>query len=120
MFMDPFNQAGKPQSLKILFIGNSYSDDTIQWAWQIATSAGLENVLVANLYRGGCTIEEHLSFLNRDSSPYVFRHSDSQGQIISSTAKSTMGFSMRIGIGLSFNKGLEIADARNVMPVSLY
>lgn len=84
MCMDPVNQAGKPQSLKILFIGNSYSDDTIQWAWQIATSAGLENVIVANLYRGGCTIEEHLSFLNRDSSPYVFRHSDSQGQIISS------------------------------------
>lgn len=82
--MDPVNQAGKPHSLKILFIGNSYSDDTIQWAWQIATSAGLENVLVANLYRGGCTIEEHLSFLNGDSSPYVFRHSDNQGQIISS------------------------------------
>ena len=82
--MDSVNSAGKPQSLKVLFIGNSYSDDTIQWAWQIATSAGLENVLVANLYRGGCTIEEHLNFLNGDSSPYVFRHSDSHGQIISS------------------------------------
>lgn len=63
-------------SFKVLFIGNSYSDDTIQWAWQIATSAGKNNVVIADVYHGGCTINQHIEFTKTTEPKYIFRVSD--------------------------------------------
>ena len=64
---------GAGNSFKVLFVGNSYSDDTIQWAWQIATSAGLNNVVIADVYHGGCTIDQHIEFANTDEPRYIYR-----------------------------------------------
>lgn len=63
-------------SFKALFVGNSYSDDTIQWAWQIATSVGLHNVVIADVYHGGCTIDQHIEYTRADEPQYIYRVSD--------------------------------------------
>ena len=49
------------KSLKVLAIGNSFSQDAMQHLYQIASAAGLEDVVVANLYIGGSSLEVHWS-----------------------------------------------------------
>ena len=60
--------------LKVLMIGNSYADDTINNAWEVATALGIssENVVVADLYIGGCVIDTHWSNWQNNSSAYRF------------------------------------------------
>lgn len=44
------------QKLKILCIGNSFSQDTTAYVAEIAKAIGYEDVVIANLYIGGCPI----------------------------------------------------------------
>ena len=44
--------------MKILAIGNSFSQDATRYLQDIAASAG-ENLFVRNLYIGGCSLEMH-------------------------------------------------------------
>lgn len=71
--MDMENKNPSKSSFKVLFIGNSFSDDTIEYAYSIAKDIGMEDILIGNLYYGGCTLEEHLSFLNDPNPHYNFR-----------------------------------------------
>ena len=61
------------KSLKVLFIGNSFSDDTIQWMYEIAEDYGI-NVIVENMYIGGCTLDTHYSNILNDSPNYQWVH----------------------------------------------
>ena len=49
-----------PKTLKILAIGNSFSVDAMEYVYQIAESAGVEEIVLGNLYIGGCSLERHL------------------------------------------------------------
>jgi hypothetical protein len=49
-----------PKSLKILAIGNSFSIDAMQYLYQIAEDAGVEEIVLGNLYIGGCSLSTHL------------------------------------------------------------
>lgn len=44
--------------MKVLSIGNSFSQDATAYPHQIAQSAGV-NLLLVNLYIGGCSLEQH-------------------------------------------------------------
>ncbi len=44
--------------MKILAIGNSFSQDATRYLQDIAASAG-EELFVRNLYIGGCSLEMH-------------------------------------------------------------
>lgn len=48
------------KELKLLFIGNSFSDDTIEWMYFIAESLGID-LVAENMFIGGCTIDTHYS-----------------------------------------------------------
>lgn len=58
--------------LRILTIGNSFSDDAMEYVWQIADSLDVK-VSLGNLYIGGCTIETHASNAKNNSSAYAYR-----------------------------------------------
>ncbi len=58
--------------LKILTIGNSFSDDAMQWVYDIAESAGVK-VYLGNLYIGGCSLETHLLNAQGDEAAYNYR-----------------------------------------------
>lgn len=60
--------------LKVLMIGNSFADDTINYAYEIAKSAGIpaENILVADIYIGGCVLDTHWANAQSNAPAYRF------------------------------------------------
>ncbi len=61
-------------SLKILTIGNSYSDDAMEYVYNIAKSLGIEDVEVANLRYNSCSLAMHLDNAKNDKGVYMYRH----------------------------------------------
>lgn len=56
--------------MKILSIGNSFSDDAHRYLHEIAKSNG-DNFLTANLYIGGCSLDQHHENMLGDKSAYT-------------------------------------------------
>lgn len=59
--------------LKILTIGNSFSDDTMEYVWNIADSLGVEDIYLGNLYIGGCTLDTHAFNARGNYTAYDYR-----------------------------------------------
>ena len=60
--------------LKVLMIGNSFADDTINYAYEIAKNSGIpvENILIADIYIGGCSLATHWSNAQSNAAAYRF------------------------------------------------
>ena len=69
----PMTGASTDNTLKILAIGNSFSDDTMQYVYQIAKSSGVENIKLGNLYIGGCSLDLHSTNASYDKAAYDYR-----------------------------------------------
>jgi len=63
-------------ALKILLVGNSFSDDTSYYLWKIANSAGVKNVTIGHLHIGGCNLDTHLANAQNDAPAYDYRLTD--------------------------------------------
>ncbi|MBQ9953133.1 MAG: DUF4886 domain-containing protein [Clostridia bacterium] len=59
-------------SLKILAIGNSFSQDATVYFWGIANSYGVENVVVENLSIGGCSLDTHYENITNNNAAYGY------------------------------------------------
>ena len=59
-------------NLKVLMIGNSFSDDTVFYSERVANGFGI-NIELYDAYIAGCTIEQHYTNLNNDSASYSMR-----------------------------------------------
>ena len=57
--------------MKILAIGNSFSEDSTRYLQQIAASAG-EELFVRNLYIGGCSLNQHWSNMQSGAAAYTY------------------------------------------------
>ena len=57
--------------IKILSIGNSFSQDAQAYLHQIAASAGIESKVV-NLYIGGCSLEKHHNNITENAVAYSY------------------------------------------------
>ena len=64
-------------ALKILCIGNSFSEDSTKYLYDIAKAAGIEKVVIGNLYIGGCSLATHLTNLNNNSASYKYYYNNS-------------------------------------------
>ena len=62
----------KATTLKLLMIGNSFSQDTLEWIPQIAKSIGFTDIVVGNLMIGGCTLETHYQNAQNNVAEYLF------------------------------------------------
>ncbi len=60
------------KSLKVLAIGNSFSVDAMEYLYDIAKSAGYTDIVLGNLYIGGCTLEQHVGTLAKSTPSYDF------------------------------------------------
>ena len=49
----------RPDTLRILAIGNSFSDDATEYLPGLLEAAGIHNVILERLYIGGYTLERH-------------------------------------------------------------
>lgn len=58
--------------LKVLAIGNSFSQDATRYLHQIAKADGFD-VEVLNLYIGGCSLEMHVNNINVNASAYEYQ-----------------------------------------------
>ena len=48
-----------PETLRILAVGNSFSNDATTWLPDLLEGAGIHNVILARLYIGGCSLGRH-------------------------------------------------------------
>ena len=63
-------------ALKILAIGNSFSTDTLEYAYDVAKSLGIKNVVIGNLFIGGCTIDTHYTNITQDKAAYKYYYNN--------------------------------------------
>lgn len=67
------------KSVKILCIGNSFSEDTTSCVADIAKSLGFSDLVIANLYVGGCPISKHYDNLKNDLPVYRYDRNNGSG-----------------------------------------
>ena len=59
--------------IKVLAIGNSFSQDAIeQYLYELARAQG-DSLVIGNAYIGGCSIDRHYNNLVKDSALYAYR-----------------------------------------------
>lgn len=68
-------KAGDDGVLRILAIGNSFSDDGMEHLPALLNDLGINNVELARLYVGGCTLARHMEFYTKQEAAYLFYHS---------------------------------------------
>ncbi|WP_080903708.1 DUF4886 domain-containing protein [Parabacteroides sp. Marseille-P3160] len=64
-----------PSSLKILGIGNSFTEDGMQYLPDLLESAGIDNVTLGKLTIGGCSLEKHYQQYLTGDSAYRYQKS---------------------------------------------
>ncbi len=64
------------KSLKILSIGNSFSVDTMHHLPTVAKSLGFAEIVLGNLYIGGCSLNRHFKNAENDLPAYKYYRSD--------------------------------------------
>ena len=86
------------ETLRILAIGNSFSDDGMEHLPAILEDMGIENVELARLYVGGCTLERHYNFYNNEEAAYLFYHSKAgENKWTKADEKVTMQYALAMG-----------------------
>ena len=58
--------------MKILSVGNSFSEDTMEHIANIAKNLGFTNFKFANMYIGGCSINRHYNNIVSDAADYLY------------------------------------------------
>ncbi len=61
------------KELKLLMIGNSFSEDTVRYVYEIAGAAGIEKINVCNMYIGGCSLKTHYENALSNAAAYDFQ-----------------------------------------------
>ena len=61
-----------PDTLRILAVGNSFSDDGTEYLPPLLEGAGIHNVIVGRLYIGGCSLERHCREYKELTPDYVY------------------------------------------------
>ena len=72
--------------LKILAIGNSFSSDSMQYVYDVAMAAGVQDIYLGNMYIGGCTLATHLKNAQDDSASYTYYTNQYGGWVTTSKA----------------------------------
>ncbi|MDY6463418.1 MAG: DUF4886 domain-containing protein, partial [Bacteroidales bacterium] len=70
-------KATTPKSVSILAIGNSFSWDAMEYLYGILKAAGVETVVLGNLYIGGCTLQTHAGHFANNAAEYQYRKNTS-------------------------------------------
>ena len=69
------------RSLKVLAIGNSFSVDAMRnYLYDVLKSADYDQVILGNLYVGGCSLDQHWGYISNKSGSYEYHKNDDNGQ----------------------------------------
>ena len=61
-------------TIRVLCIGNSFSWDAVEQELAPLCEAGNQPIIIGNLYYGGCSLEQHYTFMQKDTAAYSFRY----------------------------------------------
>lgn len=61
------------KSFKLLCVGNSFSDNMLSYSYTILKSFGVKNIVLANLYIGGCDLLTHKNNIENNLPNYIYR-----------------------------------------------
>ena len=79
------------RSIKILAIGNSFSVDAMEnHLYDLLKSADYDQVILGNLYIGGCSLDTHWSNISTGTTAYEFRKNDDNGQWVKTANYSAL------------------------------
>lgn len=67
-----FAQEKGNDTLRILAVGNSFSDDAMEYIPALLADLKVKDVELARLYVGGCSLQRHVAFHNKGEAPYIF------------------------------------------------
>lgn len=65
-------QPTAPKSLKVLAIGNSFSVDAMTHLYRVMEAEGVEEIVLGNLFVGGCTLKQHAGFAAVNEAAYRY------------------------------------------------
>lgn len=66
----------QPDTLRILGVGNSFTDDGMMYLPDLLEAAGIRNVVLGRLYYPGCSLEQHCRFDADDAPQYIYYKSE--------------------------------------------
>lgn len=69
---DPAKPLFEGKTLKLLAIGNSFSNDTTEYLYDIAQAEGLTDIVIGRLYFGGCSLERHAKNASTNNPEYTY------------------------------------------------
>lgn len=71
------------KTIKILAIGNSFSQDAVEtYLYELAAAEGI-TLIVGNMYIGGCSLETHLTNIETSATAYSYRKIGTDGKKVS-------------------------------------
>lgn len=59
-------------TIKVLAIGNSFSEDGIQYIYDLAKAAN-KKIIIGNIYYAGCSLAQHWSFVKNELPVYIYQ-----------------------------------------------
>ena len=79
------------RSLKVLAIGNSFSVDAMRnYLYDVLKSADYDQVILGNLYVGGCSIDTHWNYISSNSGSYEYHKNDDNGKWVTTYGAKAM------------------------------
>ena len=77
----------RPDTLRILGVGNSFTDDGMMYLPELLEAAGIRNVVLGRLYIGGCSLERHCREYAGNKPSYTYSKStDNRWETVSKKA----------------------------------
>lgn len=77
-------------TLRILAIGNSFSDDAMEYLPALLDNLGVHNVELARLYVAGCSLERHIRMYANDESAYQYYSSEAGRSWVKASRKVSL------------------------------
>lgn len=81
-------KAKNKRAIKILAIGNSFSEDAIEnYLFEIGQAEGVD-LIIGNMFIGGCSLEQHWNNIKDDRSAYEYRKVGLDGKLVNTNGVS--------------------------------
>ena len=91
--IDPNQPLCDGTTLKVLAIGNSFSNNTTNYLYEVAKAEGATDVVIGRLYLSGCTLEKHLE--NAQGNKPAYRYDKNNSGQWTEMASSTLLYALQ-------------------------
>lgn len=76
-------------TLKVFAIGNSFSNNTTNYLYDVAAAQGIENILLGRIYIPGCSLEGHVDTIQSGEANYIY-YKNTTGEWVETLPEATL------------------------------